>query len=115
MVHSGEVHAMEVGRHLDDPEPGDEFPEFYDDITGSVLPKDLVVEARKVEIQFLGEKLKTRIDSTIEECLTDRHEFWLRFVFRRIGRKCCRRWCGESFGIRFPLGTRAPSTMLSGW
>ena len=43
-------------------------------------------------------------------CLTDsvRHEFCLKFVFRRIGCRCCRGWRADSFGSCFPVRHAGP-------
>ena len=43
-------------------------------------------------------------------CLTDsdRHQFCLRFVFRRIACKCCRGWRADSFGSCFPVRRTGP-------
>ena len=56
-------------------------------------------------------------NSNQNPCLTDsvRHEFWLEFVFAGLAANVA----ADGVQIRlepvFPLGARAPSTMLSGW
>ena len=71
-VSAGWIGSLEAGPHIDEPEPWDCHPEYYqqisDNISGVPLDPELVAAARKEELDFVVTELGAYRYTTVEEC-----------------------------------------------
>ena len=70
MADMGRIQAMDGGGPTVEEEPCEQWPEYWDEITGQALDSRLVAEAREAEVDYMR-RLKVYEESSMEQCLAD--------------------------------------------